>query len=122
LGFRLIQQRQNAFAGFRRVFWLGASVARFIETAKPLLGIAHPRLRCRSGRAANGPPDRPARHTFRRQQHDACALPQPVLRLRRTHQALKLGAFRRRQNNRSRFRDADHASLNHDSFFTDSGY
>ena len=108
--------------GFRRVFWLGASVAGFVETAKPLLGIAHPPLRCRSGRAANRPPDCPARHTFRRQQHDPCPLPQPVLRLRRTRQALKLGAFRCRQNNRSRFRDAVHASLNHDSFFTDSGY
>ena len=57
-----------------------------------------------------------------RKQHDAGALPQPVFRLRRTHQALKLAAFCRRQDNSCRFRDTAHAPLNHDSFFSDSGY
>ena len=122
LGLRLVQQRQNAFARFRRVFRLSTSVARFVQTAKPLFGIAHAPLRCRAGRAANSPSDRPARQALRGKQHDPGALPQSMLRLRRTHQALKLSPLRRRQNNSRRLRDAAHTPLNHDSFFTDSGY
>ena len=61
-------------------------------------------------------------HAVRRQQHNPRPLPQPVLRLRRTRQALKLGTFLRRQNDNCRLRDAAHASLNHDSFISDSGY
>ena len=42
--------------------------------------------------------------------------------IRRTRQAFKIGALLRRQNNSCRFRDDTHASLNHDSFISDSGY
>src|SRR5271156_2852398 len=34
LGLWLIQQRQNALVRFRRVFWLGAPVTRFVKTVK----------------------------------------------------------------------------------------
>ncbi len=53
---------------------------------------------------------------------DPRPLPQPVLRFRRTRQALKLGTFLRRQNDNRRLRDAAHASLNHDSCISDSWY
>jgi hypothetical protein len=35
---------------------------------------------------------------------------------------LKLRTLLRHQNDNRRFRDASHASLNHDSFISDSGY
>lgn len=43
-------------------------------------------------------------------------------RARRTSQARKLGSLLIGQNDRGRFRNAAHASLNHDSRSTDSGY
>ena len=99
-----------------------APLARFVETRKPLLGVTHPPLRRRAGCTSNRPSDRSARHAVRRQQHNPRPLPQPVLRLRRTRQALKLRTLLRHQNDNRRFRDASHASLNHNSFISDSGY
>jgi hypothetical protein len=66
--------------------------------------------------------DRARLYTVRRQKHDPCPLAHPVLRLRRTRQAFKLGPLLLRQCNRCRFRDAAHASLNHDSTSRNSGY
>lgn len=56
-----------------------------------------------------------------RRQHNSCALPQSMLRLRRADQALKLGPLRCRQNS-CRLWEAAHTPLNRDSFFIDSGY
>ena len=119
---RLIQQRQDAFARCRCVLRLSAPVTGLVEARKSLLGIAHTPLRGRAGRAPDRPSNRSARHAVRCQQHNPRPLPQPVLRLARTRQAFKFGALRLRQNDSSRFRDAAHASLNHDSFISDSRY
>ena len=86
------------------------------------LGIADPPPRDRAGRASNCTSNRPARHAVRSQKHDPSPLPQTVLRPRRARQTIKIGAFLDRQNDRCRFRDAAHASLNHDSFISDSRY
>jgi hypothetical protein len=120
LGRPLVQQRQDPFTRLRRVLRLGAPLTRLVETREPPFRIAHAPLGSRTGRASDFPPDRPAGHPAGRRQHDPCPLPQTVLRLRRTRQALKLRALRRRQNNSCRFRDAAHASLNHDSTISDS--
>ena len=58
----------------------------------------------------------------RRQKHDLRPPAQPELRPCRARQSVKLGPLFVRQNNRSRFLDACHASLNHDSSISDSGY
>ena len=76
----------------------------------------------RHGVEVAGSSDRPARNAVRCQQHDPRPLPQPVLRLPRTRQALKLGTSLRRQNDNRRLREAAHASLNHDSLISDSWY
>ena len=100
---RLIQQRQDALVRRGRVLRLSAPLARFVETRKPLLGVTHPPLRRRAGCTSNRPSDRSARHAVRRQQHNPRPLPQPVLRLRRTRQALKLRTLLRHQNDNRRF-------------------
>jgi len=71
-------------------------------------------------RAGNGA----GRGAIRRQQNDPRLQTGAMFGLRRTRQALKLGAFLRRQNNRRRFGNdlAAHAALNHDSAINDSGY
>ena len=57
LGWGLIQQRQDALVSrLGRVLRLSAPLARFVETRKPLLGIAHAPLRCRAGRASDARP------------------------------------------------------------------
>jgi len=122
VGRPLIQQRQDAFVRLRRILRLGAPIARLVETRTPLLGIANPPLRDRAGRASNCTSNCPARHAVRSQKHDPSPLPQTVLRPRRARQTIKIGAFLHRQNDRCRFRDAAHASLNHDSFISDSRY
>ena len=68
------------------------------------------------GLGANYPPVLIRRHHPQRLQGSAnkAAKPSAV--------ALKLRAFLRRQNDSGRFRDAAHASLNHDLFISDSGY
>ena len=103
----------------RRILRLGTPIARFVETRKPLLGIADPPLRDRTGGASNCASNRPARHAVRSQKHDPSPLPQTPPRARQT---IEIGALLHRQNAKCRFRDADHASLNHDSFISDSGY
>ena len=122
LGRRLIQQRQDALVRLCRVLRLSAPLARFVEARKPLPGVANPPLRRRAGCTSNRSSNRPARNAVRCQQHDPRPLPQPVLRLRRTRQALKLGTFLRRQNDNCRLRDAAHASLNYDLCISDSWY
>jgi hypothetical protein len=67
-----------------------APLARFVKARKPLPGAANPPLRRRPGCTSNRSSNRPARNAVRCQQHDPRPLPQPVLRLRRTRQALKL--------------------------------
>src|SRR5277367_3589761 len=120
---RGIKDRQDAFAGRRRVLGLRAPVAGLAQPSEPRRGIAHPPLRRGTGRAPDRPADRRRRHTARRQQHDPRPLAQPVLRLRRARQAFQPGPLFFRQDDRGRFRDAScHASLNHDSRFRNSGY
>ena len=92
LGRRLIQQRQDALVRLCRVLRLSAPLARFVEARKPLPGVANPPLRRRPGCTSNRSSNRPARNAVRCQQHDPRPLPQPVLRPRRTRQALKLGS------------------------------
>src|SRR6516162_290683 len=106
-----VEHRKNPFVGLGRVFGLGAAVAGLVQPGKTVARIAHPPLRCRSGRTTNFPADRAAGHAFRSQQHDLRPLAQPVFRLGRTRQLLKLGLLVCRQNNRGRFRDASHAPL-----------
>ena len=103
----------------RRVLRLRGAITRLVETRKRLLGVAHPPFRGRTGRAADRATDRARGHTIRR--HQQMALAHPVLRLRRTRQAFRLGALFLRQGNRCRFRDAAHAPLNHNSIFRNSG-
>jgi hypothetical protein len=59
---------------------------------------------------------------IRRHQHNPRPLAQPVFGLGGTHQRFQLGSFRFRQYDRGRFRNAMHASLNHDSPFRNSRY
>jgi hypothetical protein len=84
---------------------LGASVARLVETRQPFFGAAHAPFRRRAGRAFNLASNRPAGRALRRHQHDASALPQPVLSLGRARPLI------RRQNNSDRFRDAVHSAV-----------
>ena len=89
--------------------------------ARPLLGIADPPLRDRTGGASNCASNRPARHAVRSQKHDPSPLPQTA-RPPQARQTIEISTLLHRQNAKCRFRDADHASLNHDSFISDSGY
>jgi hypothetical protein len=76
LGRHLIQQRQDAFVRLRRILRLGAPIARFVETRKPLLGIADPPLRDRTDGASNCASNRPTRYAVRSQKHDPSPQPQ----------------------------------------------
>ena len=119
---RAVEHAENTLAGVGRVAWCRTPLAGFVETGPALLGVAHPPLARRPGGAADRPRNRPRRYALGRQQHDPCPLPQPVLGPGRARQAIQLGPLRRRQNNRSRLRDAAHAPLNRDSLSSDSGY
>jgi transposase len=88
----------------------------------PLRGKAHPPLAGRADRAAHRPRNRPRRLAVRGHQDDACPLAQPMFHLVRTRQTFEFSALTIRQENRSRFQDAVHPSLNHDPRFSDSGY
>ncbi len=120
---RAIENRQNALAGRRRVLRRRASVTGLAQPGKPCRGVAHPPLRRGACCAAHRTADRRRRRAGRRQQHDPSPLAQPVLRPCRARQALKRRALLAGQYDCGRFRDASsHASLNHDSRFTHSGY
>src|SRR5260370_8561434 len=73
----------RAWLSFAPLLRLGTSVTSLVETGEPSVAITHPPLRCRAGRAADPPSDRPPRHAFGRNQNNAGALSQPALRLAR---------------------------------------
>lgn len=118
---RAVQHSQNALAGLGSV--LVRHPARgFVETRKSPLRIAHPPLRCGAGRAANRPSNCSRRCTIRRQQDDPRSPIQSMLSFGRARQAVTLRTLSLRRYDRSRFRDAAHAALNHNSSMSDSGF
>jgi hypothetical protein len=117
-----IEKRQNARIVPRPVFGLRAPLACLVEARHPSRRIANPPFGRCADRAADRSRDFTRRRAIARHQHDPGALARAVLAFRRTRHTLKVSAFLASQNYPRRFRDALHASLNHDSRIRDSGY
>ncbi len=119
---RPIQHGQDALIRLGRVFRFRSAMAGLIKAGPSIGGVAHAPFRCRAGRAANLSANRAAGHALGRHQHNPRPLAQPLFGLGGTRQRFQLGSFRFRQYDRGRFRNAMHASLNHDSPFRNSRY
>jgi hypothetical protein len=110
-----IQHGQDALIRLGRVFRFRSAIAGLIKASPSIGGVAHAPFRRRAGRAANRSANRTAGHALGRHQHNPRPLAQPEFGLGGTRQRFQLGSFRFRQYDRGRFRNAMHASLNHDS-------